>query len=268
MPSVAPRRHAFTLVEILVAIAIIGILIGLLIPAIEKARHNTYIATCASNLQQIGQQLVMYASTNHGDFPRTRYAEDDTAIRFGTGGAATDPFASDGPQANDVTAAVFLLMRVQKLPPKLFICAYNDVNVFEPDRADVARRSNFTDYRKNLGYSFANPYPSAAATRAGYRWSTHVRPDFAIAADINPGRDGTDDDVTAPTPGAPQAVQEKGLSRNHEKEGQNVLYGDGHVQWQTSCLSGAKQDNIYMNRQAQILASPVDADDSVLLPVN
>jgi prepilin-type N-terminal cleavage/methylation domain-containing protein/prepilin-type processing-associated H-X9-DG protein len=71
-------RSAMTLVELLVVIAIIGVLVALLLPAVQAARASARAVTCKNNLRQIGLAFLEYCDLHHGEFPL--FADDQSLM--------------------------------------------------------------------------------------------------------------------------------------------------------------------------------------------
>ena len=70
------RRRAFTLVEMLVVLAIVGILAAILLPVFGSARESAYSATCSSNLKQINLAISQYVRDSGGFYPNNGAGSD------------------------------------------------------------------------------------------------------------------------------------------------------------------------------------------------
>jgi prepilin-type N-terminal cleavage/methylation domain-containing protein/prepilin-type processing-associated H-X9-DG protein len=297
------RGKGFTLVELLVVIGIIALLISILLPSLNRARETANRVKCGSNLRQIGQALLLYANENKGNYSRTRYdlatvttinAANDITNGVLPPNQTRDPFMTPVPSGvlnNDVAQAVFLLVRTQDITPEVFVCPSSNA---EKDTyggagapgsgATAQNKTSFSNWRKNLSYSYANPYPTTAAIANGYKLNQTNGAEFAIMADMNPGTTTSGQyDVKLPANETDsQKNMQKANSPNHQGAGQNVLFGDGHVDFVQNPFVGTQRDCIYTagtisatgvitttNRQDPKQGSnnaPQWSGDSVLLP--
>lgn len=168
--------------------------------------------------------------------------------------------AADAVQFNDVTASLWLLVRMECASPQQFVCPSAsespDPMLVGGKRVRTDQRSNFTS-GQHLSYSYCSPFSAAENFRLN---SDSLDASFAILADKNPGIAGRGDNVVAPAFDVPPMDGQSANSRNHNKAGQNVLYSTGVVEFHSSAYCGygfkeelekaprgaiVKRDNIY-----------------------
>jgi prepilin-type processing-associated H-X9-DG protein len=176
---------------------------------------------------------------------------------------------------------MYLLLRSGDITSEVFICASSTATRWAPPAGMTIKSfSNFSG-PANLSYGYTNAYPSQAARKLGFKLNYTLSSDFAIAADMAPGPV-----VALVASDASRKRMSAANSPNHAGEGQNVLYADGHVDWNDTIFCGAPRpvagarvgvtlrDNIFCFGADTNLSSPSagtdgapqDAADSVVLP--
>jgi len=284
----------------LVVIGIIALLISILLPSLNRAREQANRIKCAANLRSLAQHGFMYANndTRAGQkFPRTYFQPGAALTGTLTGNAAGNrqSYNASSPAtpvgANNVMASFYQLLKATDLTTEVFVCpSSNATRAYEG--VDLQDRSNWPQkYIEFNSYSYSCPFPQAAAVSGGWKFDTTLGPDFPFASDINPGNGSTmanGDSGTTSVTTVQYTSGRKDMARansnNHQNEGQNVVYCDGHAEWQTSPFAGAQRaaqayrDNIFAAGNpggtgsggtaatASAASCPVDAQDAVMCP--
>jgi hypothetical protein len=282
----------FTLTDLVTAVVMLVLLSVVGMTTIHSADTVQQRVKCAQNLRMIGQAILIYSNENRGAYPRTTFdrtkADKPTwgtpyegNDKLGAAKETADSFLTEltkpegnpyVPAVNDVTAALYLTLRTQDITSDVFTCpsAHRKKFEFGGEKNTALNWTNWpgnAGIREHLSYSYQNPYPTEAAIVAGWKLNNTISPEYAVAADMNPGGDV----LLKLTAQSPVAQLRQGNSLNHGGEGQNVLYGDGHIVFESTPFAGVNQDNIYTfgkpgDKSHGVVGSTTGPDDSILLP--
>jgi len=201
-------ERGFTLVELLVVIAIIGVLVALLLPAVQQAREAARRMQCSNNLKQHGLALHNYHDT-YGSFPFGWNLTPDLnaqgwgvqILPFLEQTALADLWDPRAPGINEAAALGFpadaVARNVQVIQTRLtvFMCpsaAAEDIHDYGLDspvavtwrgaRGDYSATSGVRGVYSNLAYA-GRPAPGS---RGGVLWATGIKPDFTPARTSSP----------------------------------------------------------------------------------
>jgi len=282
------KKKGFTLIELLVVIAIIAMLLAILMPALNKVKKIAQRVICGTNLKGLGTAQTVYANDYDDEYvvqgrgtPHTWNTYTDLWQQ------QTKVWTTPAPMT--VGASLYLLVREADVSPKSFVCPASAEIEFEGKNVNNADIVDLWDFGSPIAvgvtpsrgpimcvsYSYHQPYVATGGSAAKSTRSADGSRNaaFAVMGDKNPFFDAKlkngsvtnlnymdkagmiNDDWTTVGVSLERWQLMKGNAQPHGREGQNVLYADGHNSYETRSDVGVKNDNIY-TRNNTALTTP------------
>jgi prepilin-type processing-associated H-X9-DG protein len=237
VPTVSVGRSWWRRSDVLIAASVL-LLAGLVsIPFLAQLRHKQQIEACKNNLHQFHTALASYSAL-HGSYPRV---EADPPRNVA---GIVVPVLNDARLLNkDVSVAC--PSKGRRAPAAYSVKELEDLHQSRPDAFREAARSLAGNYAYSLGYRDEN------GQLHGLRPSEEPRQ--PLMADCPPF-------------GEEEYTWNGGNSSNHNGEGQNVLFTDGHVEYLKGRTLGANGDDIYLNNRTRRIEAGNGPRDAVLGP--
>ncbi len=272
------KRRAFTLIELLVVVAIIALLIAILLPSLGKARELANRSYCVANCRGVMQSLNVYAADNQDSFPTvnspatagsynpnggTNPIGESTIIGTATSSdLAIGLYYTNTPASSNVgniMANLWILVLKSYTAPKEYICKSDPFASASPAQLSNTNGNFWTNFNANgstgsnadlsYSYSFAYPWTVPGGTIGGW-WRNNADSSLPLMADIAPLKLSGTPFATPKQDGNPTTnwMNVKAAnSGNHQRDGQNIGYSDGHAEFARRPDVGQNNDNIWLD---------------------
>jgi prepilin-type N-terminal cleavage/methylation domain-containing protein len=247
------KRKGFTLIELLVVIAIIALLMGILMPALSKARQLAIRLLCGTQLKGIGAAMVVYAADMEDEYPvaggvGATWVQNGIIHRWDAPAeAAAFGITAATPGKATITSSFFLLTKFAKVTPKQFVCKGDGAIEFKLTNQttrlrDLALAWDFGRGRNPdriypggyCSYSYQMPYAVSPTDVTNYRIIEGSKPGMPVCADRNPYLDRNADTSVSQNAAA------------HAGKVQNVLFKDGSVSPKDNPSIGIGDNNMWL----------------------
>ena len=225
-----PRRVSagFTLVELLVVIGIIAVLVGILMPALQRARSQAQITNCGSNLRNLGNAVNMYAAENRGHLPQ--YLQPGGAWLWDLDKDTRDALREVRRLARDAVLPLLPEQNVDNLwdftPDYAVIGYFWLVKRNGPAAAQVPQLLAFRNYVDR--FKVPQPPPSMPAAMAVRMPKNST--DYEVATDPVCKYE-LQDKVWTVKGGHSEAHVTPHLDKTGKPRGANIVFLDGHVEF-------------------------------------
>jgi len=257
------KRRGFTLIELLVVVAIIALLIAILLPSLGRAREQANRTTCQANVGGNAKAMAVYAADNNDQYPTvtagsigtvglgdcvdTTLTDPNAAISAIYGGTAGTAATNSGIYQN-----LWVLSLQGAVSPKGFQCKSDSTGVVPASLtvsvSNVAHfLSNFNngtatgvDNGRSNSYSFAFPYASSTAIYG--LWRNQTDASAPLISDLAPIQGASVNNLATDTT---KGYNRLANSLTHNRDGQNVGYGDAHAEFAKNVVCGQNLDNIF-----------------------
>lgn len=211
----------FTLIELLVVMGIIGILVSILIPSLEKSRMKVRQVSCMSNLRQIVHGTLVFTLDNNGEFPSYKNNSSSWPWGFSDWGIEKSNFYEKYISSRDV-----------------YFCAQDLVNSTQSEAAKCYPTFPIKDssaWRVNISYNYFFGRDAWNPTAANHRggeikvYDVSETEEATVLADVM--RFGTTDYTVVSYWNHKGSNSASTTTTSSRGVGGNMAYVDGHVSW-------------------------------------